>query len=281
MDRATCSACAVFLVLIRHLMALHGTYQVPRASPCKSSLEILHCTDQAQRHDFKHNSDLARELEACSKNKTEQGKNKQRQGRQGREGQNMPRPTEPISINIPLSYLCISVHIYAHIPCKDTTMLSPKAALETGRKLHQNHQRLVINQYVYRINIRKKKMQTAVSFCPGSLTRRWPVREDLKFDKFKTPAVLSGSMLQSADLPVQRQMLQWLQLCTKKTMSLAECCTASTVIYSSKCSQFQKKIDDVLPCSTRMFFARSWASSLSFSDLVMTMHSPWASLGSG
>ena len=145
------------------------------------------------------------------------------------------------------------MHIF-HVKTQQCSL--QKQLWKQGESSIKNHQRLVINQYVYRINIRKKTMQTAVSFCPGSLTRRWPVREDLKFDKFKTPADLSGSMLQSADLPVQRQMLQWLQLCTKKTMSLAERCTA-TVIYSSKCSQFQKKIDDVLPCSTRMFFARS------------------------
>ena len=53
-------------------MDLNGN-EVPGASPCKSSLEILHCTDQAQRHDFKHSSDLA-ELEAKDQNRTSKDK---------------------------------------------------------------------------------------------------------------------------------------------------------------------------------------------------------------
>ena len=57
MDCATCSA-----QFSLYLMDLNGNDKVPGASPCKSSLEILHCTDQAQRHDFKHSSDLALRL---------------------------------------------------------------------------------------------------------------------------------------------------------------------------------------------------------------------------
>lgn len=88
-------------------------------------------------------------------------------------------------------------------------------------------------------------MQTAIGFCSGSLTRRWPVKEDLKFDKFKTPAVLSGSLEQSADLAV---LIAEANASVAATVHQEDYEPGRTLhsVYSSKCSQLQEK-NDVLP----------------------------------